>query len=170
MTHRPAVSDSCLRTLRNDGQPRRLWIWFSGPRRLAWITQKGNKPLVYFVIQLLQHNNAQTNLSQFAEVDWDLIPHWWSPWRCTQTQLSELVMEQLVKDKNQKFWAIWYPLTSWINLKKIKHWDYTMGMTAGLKWALDKTKWTKPMIVAEGIYVYSFRDERNKKFFDERKS
>ena len=128
--------------------------------------KKGNKPFVYFAsIQLLRHNNAQTNLSQFAEVDWDLIlideAH-----EGTQTQLSELVMEQLVKDKTKVLELSGTPfnLLDKFEEDQVYTWDYTMEQTAKLKWALEKPNEPNPYEKLPKVSMYTF-EMKNKKFF-----
>lgn len=172
MTHRPVVSDSWFEDFKKMMMNQEGYEYGSVTQGASLESlKKGNKPFVYFAsIQLLRHNNAQTNLSQFAEVDWDLIlideAH-----EGTQTQLSELVMEQLVKDKTKVLELSGTPfnLLDKFEEDQVYTWDYTMEQTAKLKWALEKPNEPNPYEKLPKVSMYTF-EMKNKKFLDERKS
>lgn len=172
MTHRPVVSDSWFQDFEKMMMSQEGYEYGSVTQGASLESlKKGNKPFVYFAsIQLLRHNNAQTNLSQFAEVDWDLIlideAH-----EGTQTQLSELVMEQLVKDKTKVLELSGTPfnLLDKFEEDQVYTWDYTMEQTAKLKWALEKPNEPNPYEKLPKVSMYTF-EMKNKKFLDERKS
>ncbi|ESK64893.1 Eco57I restriction endonuclease [Abiotrophia defectiva ATCC 49176] len=172
MTHRPVVSDSWFQDFKKMMMNQEGYEYGSVTQGASLESlKKGNKPFVYFAsIQLLRHNNAQTNLSQFAEVDWDLIlideAH-----EGTQTQLSELVMEQLVKDKTKVLELSGTPfnLLDKFEEDQVYTWDYTMEQTAKLKWALEKPNEPNPYEKLPKVSMYTF-EMKNKKFLDERKS
>ena len=172
MTHRPVVSDSWFQDFKKMMMSQEGYEYGSVTQGASLESlKKGKKPFVYFAsIQLLRHNNAQTNLSQFAEVDWDLIlideAH-----EGTQTQLSELVMEQLVKDKTKVLELSGTPfnLLDKFEEDQVYTWDYTMEQTAKLKWALEKPNEPNPYEKLPKVSMYTF-EMKNKKFLDERKS
>ena len=172
MTHRPVVSDSWFQDFKKMMMNQEGYEYGSVTQGASLESlKKGKKPFVYFAsIQLLRHNNAQTNLSQFAEVDWDLIlideAH-----EGTQTQLSELVMEQLVKDKTKVLELSGTPfnLLDKFEEDQVYTWDYTMEQTAKLKWALEKPNEPNPYEKLPKVSMYTF-EMKNKKFLDERKS
>ena len=172
MTHRPVVSDSWFEDFKKMMMHQEGYEYGSVTQGASLESlKKGNKPFVYFAsIQLLRHNNTQTNLSQFAEVDWDLIlideAH-----EGTQTQLSELVMEQLVKDKTKVLELSGTPfnLLDKFEEDQVYTWDYTMEQTAKLKWALEKPNEPNPYEKLPKVSMYTF-EMKNKKFLDERKS
>lgn len=172
MTHRPVVSDSWFQDFKKMMMNQEGYEYGSVTQGASLESlKKGNKPFVYFAsIQLLRHNNARTNLSQFAEVDWDLIlideAH-----EGTQTQLSELVMEQLVKDKTKVLELSGTPfnLLDKFEEDQVYTWDYTMEQTAKLKWALEKPNEPNPYEKLPKVSMYTF-EMKNKKFLDERKS
>ena len=172
MTHRPVVSDSWFEDFKKMMMNQEGYEYGSVTQGASLESlKKGNKPFVYFAsIQLLRHNNAQTNLSQFAEVDWDLIlideAH-----EGTQTQLSELVMEQLVKDKTKVLELSGTPfnLLDKFEEDQVYTWDYTMEQTAKLKWALEKPNEPNPYEKLPKVSMYTF-EMKNKRFLDERKS
>ena len=172
MTHRPVVSDSWFEDFKKMMMNQEGYEYGSVTQGASLESlKKGNKPFVYFAsIQLLRHNNAQTNLRQFAEVDWDLIlideAH-----EGTQTQLSELVMEQLVKDKTKVLELSGTPfnLLDKFEEDQVYTWDYTMEQTAKLKWALEKPNEPNPYEKLPKVSMYTF-EMKNKKFLDERKS
>lgn len=172
MTHRPVVSDSWFEDFKKMMMNQEGYEYGSVTQGSSLESlKKGKKPFVYFAsIQLLRHNNAQTNLSQFAEVDWDLIlideAH-----EGTQTQLSELVMEQLVKDKTKVLELSGTPfnLLDKFEEDQVYTWDYTMEQTAKLKWSLEKPNEPNPYEKLPKVSMYTF-EMKNKKFLDERKS
>lgn len=99
LTHRPAVSKSWFDEYRNLKMDEAGYEYGS-VNKGAHITslKKGDKPFIYFAsIQLLRYNNGETNLKDFADVDWDLIivdeAH-----EGTQTELSDIVLKQLIKE------------------------------------------------------------------------
>jgi len=172
MTHRPVVSDSWFEDFKKMMMNQEGYEYGSVTQGASLESlKKGNKPFVYFAsIQLLRHNNAQTNLVPFAEVDWDLIlideAH-----EGTQTQLSELVREQLVKDKTKVLELSGTPfnLLDKFEEDQVYTWDYTMEQTAKLKWALEKPNEPNPYEKLPKVSMYTF-EMKNKKFLDERKS
>ena len=172
MTHRPVVSDSWFEDFKKMMMNQEGYEYGSVTQGSSLESlKKGNKPFIYFAsIQLLRHNNAQTHLSQFAEVDWELIlideAH-----EGTQTQLSELVMEQLVKDKTKVLELSGTPfnLLDKFEEDQVYTWDYTMEQTAKLKWSLEKPNEPNPYEKLPKVSMYTF-EMKNKKFLDERKS
>lgn len=172
MTHRPVVSDSWFEDFKKMMMNQEGYEYGSVTQGASLeLLKKGNQPFVYFAsIQLLRHNNAQTNLIPFAEVDWDLIlideAH-----EGTQTQLSELVMEQLVKDKTKVLELSGTPfnLLDKFEEDQVYTWDYTMEQTAKLKWSLEKPNEPNPYEKLPKVSMYTF-EMKNKKFLDERKS
>ena len=173
MTHRPVVSDSWFedyRKLKMD----EVGYEYGSVNKGAHITslKKGDKPFIYFAsIQLLRYNNGETNLKDFADVDWDLIiideAH-----EGTQTELSDIVLKQLVKEHTKILELSGTPfnLLDQFDDDQVYTWDYTMEQQAKTKWKYEHPDQPNPYDKLPKVLMYTFEMKSKAKFMDESKS
>ena len=173
MTHRPVVSDSWFedyRKLKMD----EAGYEYGSINKGAHITslKKGDKPFIYFAsIQLLRYNNGETNLKDFADVDWDLIiideAH-----EGTQTELSDIVLKQLVKEHTKILELSGTPfnLLDQFDEDQVYTWDYTMEQQAKTKWKYEHPDQPNPYDKLPRVLMYTFEMKNKAKFMDESKS
>ncbi|WP_423218469.1 Eco57I restriction-modification methylase domain-containing protein [Streptococcus equinus] len=173
MTHRPVVSDSWFedyRKLKMD----ETGYEYGSVNKGAHITslKKGDKPFIYFAsIQLLRYNNGETNLKDFADVDWDLIiideAH-----EGTQTELSDIVLKQLVKEHTKILELSGTPfnLLDQFDEDQVYTWDYTMEQQAKTKWKYEHPDEPNPYDSLPKVLMYTFEMKNKAKFMDESKS
>lgn len=173
MTHRPVVSDSWFedyRKLKMD----EVGYEYGSVNKGAHITslKKGDKPFIYFAsIQLLRYNNGETNLKDFADVDWDLIiideAH-----EGTQTELSDIVLKQLVKEHTKILELSGTPfnLLEQFDDDQVYTWDYTMEQQAKTKWKYEHPDQPNPYDKLPKVLMYTFEMKNKAKFMDESKS
>ena len=173
MTHRPVVSDSWFedyRKLKMD----EVGYEYGSVNKGAYITslKKGDKPFIYFAsIQLLRYNNGETNLKDFADVDWDLIiideAH-----EGTQTELSDIVLKQLVKEHTKILELSGTPfnLLDQFDDDQVYTWDYTMEQQAKTKWKYEHPDQPNPYDKLPKVLMYTFEMKSKAKFMDESKS
>lgn len=173
MTHRPVVSDSWFedyRKLKMD----EAGYEYGSINKGAHITslKKGDKPFIYFAsIQLLRYNNGETNLKDFADVDWDLIiideAH-----EGTQTELSDIVLKQLVKEQTKILELSGTPfnLLDQFDDDQVYTWDYTMEQQAKTKWKYEHPDQPNPYDKLPKVLMYTFEMKSKAKFMDESKS
>lgn len=173
MTHRPVVSDSWFedyRKLKMD----EAGYEYGSVNKGAHITslKKGDKPFIYFAsIQLLRYNNGETNLKDFADVDWDLIiideAH-----EGTQTELSDIVLKQLVKEHTKILELSGTPfnLLDQFDEDQVYTWDYTMEQQAKTKWKYEHPDEPNPYDSLPKVLMYTFEMKNKAKFMDESKS
>lgn len=173
MTHRPVVSDSWFedyRKLKMD----EAGYEYGSVNKGAHITslKKGDKPFIYFAsIQLLRYNNGETNLKDFADVDWDLIiideAH-----EGTQTELSDIVLKQLIKENTKVLELSGTPfnLLDQFDEDQVYTWDYTMEQQAKTKWKYEHPDQPNPYDKLPRVLMYTFEMKNKAKFMDESKS
>lgn len=173
MTHRPVVSDSWFedyRKLKMD----EAGYEYGSVNKGAHITslKKGDKPFIYFAsIQLLRYNNGETNLKDFADVDWDLIiideAH-----EGTQTELSDIVLKQLIKESTKVLELSGTPfnLLDQFDEDQVYTWDYTMEQQAKTKWKYEHPDESNPYDSLPKVLMYTFEMKNKAKFMDESKS
>lgn len=173
MTHRPVVSDSWFedyRKLKMD----ETGYQYGSVNKGAHITslKKGDKPFIYFAsIQLLRYNNGETNLKDFADVDWDLIiideAH-----EGTQTELSDIVLKQLIKENTKVLELSGTPfnLLDQFDEDQVYTWDYTMEQQAKTKWKYEHPDEPNPYDSLPKVLMYTFEMKNKAKFMDESKS
>ena len=173
MTHRPVVSDSWFedyRKLKMD----ETGYEYGSVNKGAHITslKKGDKPFIYFAsIQLLRYNNGETNLKDFADVDWDLIiideAH-----EGTQTELSDIVLKQLIKENTKVLELSGTPfnLLDQFDEDQVYTWDYTMEQQAKTKWKYEHPDEPNPYDSLPKVLMYTFEMKNKAKFMDESKS
>lgn len=173
MTHRPVVSDSWFEDYRKLKMDETGYEYGSANKG-AHITslKKGDKPFIYFAsIQLLRYNNGETNLKDFADVDWDLIiideAH-----EGTQTELSDIVLKRLIKENTKVLELSGTPfnLLDQFDEDQVYTWDYTMEQQAKTKWKYEHPDEPNPYDSLPKVLMYTFEMKNKAKFMDESKS
>ncbi|HFI0304677.1 TPA: Eco57I restriction-modification methylase domain-containing protein [Streptococcus suis] len=134
--------------------------------------KRGDKPFIYFAsIQLLRYNGGQTNLKDFSDVDWDLIivdeAH-----EGTQTELSDTVMKELVKEHTRILELSGTPfnLLDQFDEEQVYTWDYVMEQQAKKKWELERPNEPNPYETLPKVFMYTFEMKHKERFSDESKS
>ena len=173
MTHRPVVSDSWFDDFKKMRMNEVGYDFGSINKGEKLETLKrSDKPFIYFAsIQLLRYNNAQTNLQDFSDVDWDLIiideAH-----EGTQTELSNKVLQGLVK-KNTKILELSgtpFNILNQFDEEQVYTWDYVMEQTAKKKWELEHPDNPNPYESLPKVLMYTFEMRNKEKFTDESKA
>lgn len=129
MTHRPVVADSWFDDFKKMKMSEAGYDFGSVNKgETVENLKRGEKPFIYFAsIQLLRYNGGQTNLKDFADVDWDLIiideAH-----EGTQTELSDTVMKELIKEHTKMLELSGTPfnLLDQFDEEQVYTWDYVM--------------------------------------------
>ncbi|GAA5351006.1 Eco57I restriction-modification methylase domain-containing protein [Streptococcus uberis] len=173
MTHRPVVADSWFDDFKKMKMSEAGYDFGSINKgeTLANLKQK-DTPFIYFAsIQLLRYNNGKTNLKDFSSVDWDLIiideAH-----EGTQTELSGVVMKELVKDHTKILELSGTPfnLLDQFDDEQVYTWDYVMEQTAKKEWELKRPDEPNPYETLPKVSMYTFEMKNKEKFSDESKS
>lgn len=173
MTHRPVVADSWFDDFQKMSMNEAGYDFGSVNKgETLEKLKEGEKPFIYFAsIQLLRYNNGQTNLKDFADVDWDLIiideAH-----EGTQTELSDTVMKELVKDHTKILELSGTPfnLLDQFDEEQVYTWDYVMEQTAKKKWSLEHPDEPNPYEPLPKVSMYTFEMKHKERFADESKS
>ena len=173
MTHRPVVADSWFDDFKKMKMRESGYDFGSVTKGETLENLKqGDKPFVYFAsIQLLRYNGGQTNLKEFADVDWDLIiideAH-----EGTQTELSDTVMKELVKEHTKILELSGTPfnLLDQFDDEQVYTWDYVMEQTAKKKWELEHPNEPNPYETLPKVSMYTFEMKHKEHFIDESKS
>ena len=173
MTHRPVVADSWFKDFQKMNMNGAGYDFGSVNKgETLEKLKEGEKPFIYFAsIQLLRYNNGQTNLKDFADVDWDLIiideAH-----EGTQTELSDTVMKELVKDHTKILELSGTPfnLLDQFDEEQVYTWDYVMEQTAKEKWSLEHPDEPNPYEPLPKVSMYTFGMKHKERFADESKS
>lgn len=173
MTHRPVVADSWFKDFQKMNMNGAGYDFGSVNKgETLEKLKEGEKPFIYFAsIQLLRYNNGQTNLKDFADVDWDLIiideAH-----EGTQTELSDAVMKELVKDHTKILELSGTPfnLLDQFDEEQVYTWDYVMEQTAKEKWSLEHPDEPNPYEPLPKVSMYTFEMKHKERFADESKS
>lgn len=173
MTHRPVVADSWFDDFQKMSMNESGYDFGSVNKgETLEKLKEGEKPFIYFAsIQLLRYNNGQTNLKDFADVDWDLIiideAH-----EGTQTELSDTVMKELVKDHTKILELSGTPfnLLDQFDEEQVYTWDYVMEQTAKKKWSLEHPDEPNPYEPLPKVSMYTFEMKHKERFADESKS
>lgn len=173
MTHRPVVADSWFDDFQKMSMNEAGYDFGSVNKgETLEKLKEGEKPFIYFAsIQLLRYNNGQTNLKDFADVDWDLIiideAH-----EGTQTELSDTVMKELVKDHTKILELSGTPfnLIDQFDEEQVYTWDYVMEQTAKKKWSLEHPDEPNPYEPLPKVSMYTFEMKHKERFADESKS
>ena len=173
MTHRPVVSDSWFDDFKKMRMNDAGYDFGSIDKGEKLETLKrSDKPFIYFAsIQLLRHNNGQTNLQDFSDVDWDLIiideAH-----EGTQTELSNKVLQGLVKHNTKILELSGTPfnILSQFDEEQVYTWDYVMEQTAKKKWELEHPDKPNPYESLPKVLMYTFEMRNKEKFTDESKA
>lgn len=173
MTHRPVVKDSWFDDFRKMDMAAAGYRYGSASQGETLDSLKtGETPFIYFAsIQLLRYRQGETNLTDFAGVDWDLIvvdeAH-----EGTQTQLSGKVMEELVKDKTKVLELSGTPfnLLDQYEPDQVYTWDYTMEQEAKLRWDLKHPDQPNPYGELPRVEMFTFEMKNKDAFMDSSKS
>lgn len=173
MTHRPVVADSWFKDFQKMNMNGAGYDFGSVNKgETLEKLKEGEKPFIYFAsIQLLRYNNGQTNLKDFADVDWDLIiideAH-----EGTQTELSDTVMKELVKDHTKILELSGTPfnLLDQFDEEQVYTWDYVMEQTTKGKWSLEHPDEPNPYEPLPKVSMYTFEMKHKERFADESKS
>ncbi|MFI3100694.1 Eco57I restriction-modification methylase domain-containing protein [Streptococcus suis] len=173
MTHRPVVADSWFDDFKKMKMSADGYDYGSvNQGETLENLKRGEKPFVYFAsIQLLRYNGGQTNLKDFADVDWDLIiideAH-----EGTQTELSDTVMKELVKEHTKILELSGTPfnLLEQFDEEQVYTWDYVMEQQAKKKWELERPSEPNPYETLPKVSMYTFEMKHKERFSDESKS
>ncbi|MGQ7388357.1 Eco57I restriction-modification methylase domain-containing protein [Streptococcus suis] len=173
MTHRPVVADSWFDDFKKMKMSADGYDYGSvNQGETLENLKRGEKPFVYFAsIQLLRYNGGQTNLKDFADVDWDLIiideAH-----EGTQTELSDSVMKELVKEHTKILELSGTPfnLLDQFDEEQVYTWDYVMEQQAKKKWELERPDEPNPYETLPKVSMYTFEMKHKERFSDESKS
>ena len=173
MTHRPVVADSWFDDFKKMKMSADGYDYGSvNQGETLENLKRGEKPFVYFAsIQLLRYNGGQTNLKDFADVDWDLViideAH-----EGTQTELSDTVMKELVKEHTKILELSGTPfnLLDQFDEEQVYTWDYVMEQQAKKKWELERPSEPNPYETLPKVSMYTFEMKHKERFSDESKS
>lgn len=174
MTHRPVVNKSWFDDFKKMDLAEDGYLYGSVDRGEKLSTLKiGDSPFIYFAsIQLLRYKDAQTNLPEFADIDWDLIiideAH-----EGTQTDLSDTVLKALVKEEHTKILELSgtpFNILDQFDPEQVYTWDYVMEQQAKLKWDLEKPDQPNPYGQLPEVLMYTFDMKQKEKFTDENKA
>lgn len=174
MTHRPVVNKSWFDDFKKMDLAEDGYLYGSVDRGEKLSTLKiGDSPFIYFAsIQLLRYKGAQTNLPEFADIDWDLIiideAH-----EGTQTDLSDTVLKALVKEEHTKILELSgtpFNILDQFDPEQVYTWDYVMEQQAKLKWELEKPDQPNPYEQLPEVLMYTFDMKQREKFTDENKA
>ena len=173
MTHRPVVADSWFDDFKKMKMTDEGYHYGSvNQGETLENLKKEDHSFIYFAsIQLLRYNNGQTNLKDFSDVDWDLIiideAH-----EGTQTELSDSVMKELIKDHTKVLELSGTPfnLLDQFDDEQVYTWDYVMEQTAKKKWELEHPDKQNPYETLPKVSMYTFEMKHKERFSDESKS
>ncbi|HEM3706543.1 TPA: Eco57I restriction-modification methylase domain-containing protein [Streptococcus suis] len=173
MTHRPVVADSWFDDFKKMKMSADGYDYGSvNQGETLENLKRGEKPFVYFAsIQLLRYNGGQTNLKDFADVNWDLIiideAH-----EGTQTELSDTVMKELVKEHTKILELSGTPfnLLDQFDEEQVYTWDYVMEQQAKKKWELERPSEPNPYETLPKVSMFTFEMKHKERFADESKS
>ena len=174
MTHRPVVNKSWFDDFKKMDLAEDSYLYGSVDRGERLSTLKiGDSPFIYFAsIQLLRYKGAQTNLPEFADIDWDLIiideAH-----EGTQTDLSDTVLKALVKENHTKILELSgtpFNILDQFDPEQVYTWDYVMEQQAKLKWDLENPDQPNPYEQLPEVLMYTFEMKHKEKFTDENKA
>ncbi|HFU3842603.1 TPA: Eco57I restriction-modification methylase domain-containing protein [Streptococcus suis] len=173
MTHRPVVADSWFDDFNKMKMNEAGYDYGSvNQGEMLENLKRWDKPFVYFAsIQLLRYNGGQTNLKDFSDIDWDLIiideAH-----EGTQTELSDTVMKELVKEHTKILELSGTPfnLLDQFDKEQVYTWDYVMEQTAKKKWELERPGEPNPYETLPKVSMYTFEMKQKERFADESKS
>ncbi|MCK4025620.1 Eco57I restriction-modification methylase domain-containing protein [Streptococcus iners] len=173
MTHRPVVAHSWFDDFKKMKMSADGYDYGSvNQGETLENLKRGEKPFVYFAsIQLLRYNGGQANLKDFVDVDWDLIiideAH-----EGTQTELSDTVMKELVKEHTKILELSGTPfnLLDQFDEEQVYTWDYVMEQQAKKKWELERPSEPNPYETLPKVSMYTFEMKHKERFSDESKS
>lgn len=173
MTHRPVVSDSWFEDFGKMKMAEGGYSFGSKDKGETLENLKtGNRPFIFFAsIQKLRYGGGETNLSEFSDIDWDLIiideAH-----EGTQTELADVVLNAVKKEKTKILELSGTPfnLLDQYDEEQVYTWDYTMEQTAKLKWSLENPDKPNPYESLPKVSMYTFEMRNKEKYADESKA
>lgn len=170
MTHRPVVSDSWFEDFGKMKMADENYRFGSENKgeRLENL-KSGDTPFIYFVsIQKLRYDGGKVNLSDFSDVDWDLIiideAH-----EGTQTELADNVLKSLEKTQTKILSLSGTPfnIQDQYDENSVYTWDYTMEQTAKLRYSLEHPTERNPYETLPKVSMYTFEMKHKERFADE---
>jgi len=173
MTHRPVVSDSWVEDFGKMKMVDEGYRYGSeGSEFTLKDLKSGSTPFIYFVsIQKLRYGGGKLNLSEFSDVDWDLIiideAH-----EGTQTELAENVLKELEKT-NTKILSLSgtpFNIQDQYDDNSVYTWDYTMEQSAKLRYSLEHPTDINPYETLPKVNMFTFEMKNKERFSDESKS
>jgi DNA or RNA helicases of superfamily II len=173
MTHRPVVSDSWFEDFGKMKMADENYRFGSENKgeRLENL-KSGDTPFIYFVsIQKLRYDGGKVNLSDFSDVDWDLIiideAH-----EGTQTELADNVLKSLEKTQTKILSLSGTPfnIQDQYDENSVYTWDYTMEQTAKLRYSLEHPTERNPYETLPKVSMYTFEMKHKERFADESKA
>ncbi|WP_421084513.1 Eco57I restriction-modification methylase domain-containing protein [Rothia nasimurium] len=173
MTHRPVVKDSWFEDFSKMKMEEAGYSYGSVRKGKSLEELKaGDTPFIYFAsIQYLRHSGGETNLKNFADIDWDFIvideAH-----EGTQTELSEHVMKEIRKESTKVLELSGTPfnLLSKYEDDQIYTWDYTMEQEAKLRFSLENPDQPNPYGALPRVNMFTFQMEKQEGYLDDRGS
>lgn len=173
MTHRPVVKDSWFEDFSKMKMEEAGYSYGSINKGKSLDELKsGDAPFIYFAsIQYLRHSGGETNLKNFADIDWEFIvideAH-----EGTQTELSEHIMKEIRKEGTKVLELSGTPfnLLSKYEDDQIYTWDYTMEQEAKLRFSLENPDQPNPYGSLPKVNMFTFQMEKQEGYIDDRGS
>ncbi|MFK4925362.1 Eco57I restriction-modification methylase domain-containing protein [Lactococcus garvieae] len=173
MSHRPVVSNSWFEDFEKMKMTDEGYRFGSENRgeRLGNL-KASDKPFIYFVsIQKLRYDGGKVNLSEFSDVDWDLIiideAH-----EGTQTELADNVLKNLEKSKTKTLSLSGTPfnIQDQYDENSVYTWDYTMEQAEKLRYSLEHPTEQNPYEMLPEVKMFTFDIKNKERFMDESKA
>lgn len=173
MTHRPVVSDSWFEDFRKMKMADEGYRYGSENTQFKLKDLKpGNTPFIYFVsIQKLRYDGGKANISEFSDIDWDLIiideAH-----EGTQTELADNVLRKLEKN-NTKILSLSgtpFNIQDQYDDNSVYTWDYAMEQSAKLRYSLEHPTEINPYETLPKVNMFTFKMKNKEGLLDEAKA
>ncbi|AGV72539.1 Eco57I restriction-modification methylase domain-containing protein [Lactococcus cremoris] len=173
MTHRPVVSDSWFEDFGKMKMSEENYRFGSETRGERLENLKlGDTPFIYFVsIQKLRYDGGKANLTEFSDVDWDLIvideAH-----EGTQTELADNVLKSLEKPETKILALSGTPfnIQDQYDESSVYTWDYTMEQRAKTAWEYEHPTERNPYETLPKVNMFTFEMKHKERFTDESKA
>ncbi|MDG4956754.1 Eco57I restriction-modification methylase domain-containing protein [Lactococcus lactis] len=173
MTHRPVVSDSWFEDFGKMKMSEENYRFGSETRGERLENLKlGDTPFIYFVsIQKLRYDGGKANLTEFSDVDWDLIiideAH-----EGTQTELADNVLKSLEKPETKILALSGTPfnIQDQYDESSVYTWDYTMEQRAKTTWEYEHPTERNPYETLPKVNMFTFEMKHKERFTDESKA
>lgn len=173
MTHRPVVSDSWFEDFGKMKMSEENYRFGSETRGERLENLKlCDTPFIYFVsIQKLRYDGGKANLTEFSDVDWDLIiideAH-----EGTQTELADNVLKSLEKPETKILALSGTPfnIQDQYDESSVYTWDYTMEQRAKTAWEYEHPTERNPYETLPKVNMFTFEMKHKERFTDESKA